>query len=453
MAADQSDRRQNAERQGAGRQLQQPGGDAAGGGRAVFRYPSFVRYLGARLLTVLALQMQSVAVGWQIYEITHSPLALGLTGLAQFLPGILLFLISGHAADHIARRKLMVACFAGFTICSGSLLWIQRGGVHSAGPIYFILVALGITRAFSGPAMRALVPLLVPAEQFPSGVAWEASMTQTATVLGPAAGGFLYALFRGPAPVYATAMIIEAAAILFAVGIKARGPLRPPGFLTVESILAGLRYIWRQKVILGVVSLDLFAVLLGGAVALLPVYAGDILRTGPWGLGLLRSAPGAGAVTMALLLAHKPLRRNAVATMLWCVAGFGAFTVVFGLSRSFALSLASLLFVGATDMVSVVTRGTLVQLNTPDEMRGRVNAVEMMFIGASNELGQFESGITADWFGTVPAVVLGGAGALLITALWAWRFPELRRAEPPRVLEMAGRECDSAGSSRVPRAS
>ncbi len=264
-------------------------------------------------------------------------------------------------------------------------------------------------------------------------------MTQTATVLGPAAGGFLYALFRGPAPVYATAMIIEAAAIVFAVGIKARGPLRPPGFLTVESVLAGLRYIWRQKVILGVVSLDLFAVLLGGAVALLPVYAGDILRTGPWGLGLLRSAPGAGAVTMALLLAHKPLRRKAGAAMLWCVAGFGAFTVVFGLSRSFALSLASLLFVGATDMVSVVTRGTLVQLNTPDEMRGRVNAVEMMFIGASNELGQFESGITADWFGTVPAVVLGGAGALLITALWAWRFPELRRAEPPRVLEMAGR--------------
>src|SRR6266478_3843988 len=186
MAADQSDRRQNAERQGAGRQLQQPGGDAAGGGRAVFRYPSFVRYLGARLLTVLALR---------------------LTGLAQFLPGILLFLISGHAADRIARRKLMVACFAGFTICSGSLLWIQRGGVHSAGPIYFILVALGITRAFSGPAMRALVPLLVPAEQFPSGVAWEASMTQTATVLGPAAGGFLYALLRGPGMVYATAMI------------------------------------------------------------------------------------------------------------------------------------------------------------------------------------------------------------------------------------------------------
>jgi Transmembrane secretion effector len=231
-------------------------------------------------------------------------------------------------------------------------------------------------------------------------------------------------------------MVIEAAAIFFAVGIKARGTPRPSQFLTVESVLAGLRYIWRQKVILGVVSLDLFAVLLGGAVALLPVYAGDILRTGPWGLGLLRSAPGVGAVTMAVLLAHKPLRK-AGATMLWCVAGFGAFTVVFGLSRSFALSLASLLFVGATDMVSVVTRGTLVQLNTPDEMRGRVNAVEMMFIGASNELGQFESGITADWFGTVPAVVLGGAGALLITMLWAWRFPELRKAEPPRVLEMA----------------
>jgi MFS family permease len=429
MAKSQDPAGQHAEKQNANRAQHR-------GGRAVFGYPSFVRYLGARLLTVLALQMQSVAVGWQIYEITHSPLALGLTGLAQFLPGILLFLISGHVADRIPRRKLMVACFAGFTVCSAALLWIQKGGVHSAGPIYFILVALGITRAFSGPAMRALVPLLVPAEHFPSGVAWEGSMTQTATVLGPAAGGFLYALFHGPGAVYATAMVIEAAAIFFAVGIKARGPLRPPQFLTVESVLAGLRYIWRQKVILGVVSLDLFAVLLGGAVALLPVYAGDILRTGPWGLGLLRSAPGVGAVTMAVLLAHKPLRK-AGATMLWCVAGFGAFTVVFGLSRSFALSLASLLFVGATDMVSVVTRGTLVQLNTPDEMRGRVNAVEMMFIGASNELGQFESGITADWFGTVPAVVLGGAGALLITMLWAWKFPELRKAEPPRVLEMA----------------
>ena len=429
MAESQDPAGQHAEKQHANRPQHR-------GGRAVFRYPSFVRYLGARLLTVLALQMQSVAVGWQIYEITRSPLALGLTGLAQFLPGILLFLISGHLADRIPRRKLMVACFAGFTVCSAALLWIQKGGVHSAGPIYFILVALGITRAFSGPAMRALVPLLVPAEHFPSGVAWEGSMTQTATVLGPAAGGFLYALFHGPGTVYATAMVIEAAAIFFAVGIKARGPLRPPQFLTVESVLAGLRYIWRQKVILGVVSLDLFAVLLGGAVALLPVYAGDILRTGPWGLGLLRSAPGVGAVTMAVLLAHKPLRK-AGATMLWCVAGFGAFTVVFGLSRSFALSLASLLFVGATDMVSVVTRGTLVQLNTPDEMRGRVNAVEMMFIGASNELGQFESGITADWFGTVPAVVLGGAGALLITILWAWRFPELRKAEPPTVLEMA----------------
>jgi hypothetical protein len=197
--------------------------------------------------------------------------------------------------------------------------------------------------------------------------------------------------------------------------------------LSVESVLAGLRYIWNHKVILGVVTLDLFAVLLGGAVALLPVYAGDILRTGPWGLGLLRSAPGAGAVTMAILLAHKPLRRKAGAAMLWCVAGFGAFTVVFGLSRSFALSLVSLLFVGATDMVSVVTRGTLVQLNTPDEMRGRVNAVDMIFIGASNELGQFESGITAQWFGAVPAVILGGIGAIVVTGLWAWMFPQLRK--------------------------
>jgi MFS family permease len=413
--------------------------NAGRGARVAFSYPGFVRYLGARLFTVVALQMQSVAVGWQVYEITRSPLALGLTGLAQFLPGVLLFLVSGHAADRIARRKLVVACFAAYTVCSGALLFIQRGGVHSARPIYIILVALGIARAFAGPATRALLPILIPAEDFPSAVAWEASLVQTATVLGPAMGGLLYAIFRGPQAVYATAMIAGGASIIFAMGIEARGPSRPPQSFTSQTVLAGLRYIWEHKVILGSVSLDLFAVLLGGAVALLPVYAGEILRTGPWGLGLLRSAPGAGAAAMAVLLAHKPLRRRAGATMLWCVAGFGAFTVVFGLSRSFTLSLISLLFVGATDMVSVVTRGTLVQLSTPDEMRGRVNAVEMMFIGASNELGQFESGITAQWLGTVPAVVLGGLGALVVTAMWAWIFPELRKAEPPRVLEMAER--------------
>src|SRR5437660_10566198 len=282
MADGQTDRRANDERltQRLSRESGDDGDDArggnagsGGGGRAVFGYPSFVRYLGARLLSVLALQMQSVAVGWQIYEITRSPLAPGLKGLAQFLPGILLLLLSGHAADRIPRRKLMVACFAGFTVCSGALWWISRGGVHSAGPIYTILVALGITRAFSGPAMRALVPLLVPVEQFPSGVAWEASMTQTATVLGPAAGGLLYALLRGPAAVYAISMIIEAVAIFFALGVQARGPLRSRETLSVESVLAGLRYIWNHKVILGVVTLDLFAVLLGGAVAVLPVYA------------------------------------------------------------------------------------------------------------------------------------------------------------------------------------
>jgi MFS family permease len=409
------------------------------GARIAFSYPSFVRYLGARILSVVALQMQSVAVGWQVYEITRSPLALGLTGLAQFLPGILLFLVSGHAADRIARQKLVVACFAAYTVCSGALLFIQRGGVHSARPIYVILVALGIARAFSGPATRALLPILIPAEDFPSAVAWEASLMQTATVLGPALGGVLYAIFRGPQAVYATAMIACAASAVFAMGIGARGPTRPPQTFTVQTVLAGLRYIWRQKVILGSVSLDLFAVLLGGAVALLPVYAGEILKTGPWGLGLLRSAPGAGAAAMAVLLANKPLRRRAGATMLWCVAGFGLFTVVFGLSRSFMLSLIALLFVGATDMVSVVTRGTLVQLSTPDEMRGRVNAVEMMFIGASNELGQFESGITAQWLGTVPAVVVGGVGALVVTALWAWGFPELRKAEQPGLPEMVER--------------
>ena len=405
-----------------------------------FTYPAFTLYQMARFCIVLATEMQSVAVGWQVYEITKRPLDLGLVGLAQFLPGVLLFLVSGHVADRYDRRKLVVACYAAFGGCSALLLFAALRHTRSVYPIYIVVILIGIVRAFNAPVSRALLPQLVPEEHFPNAVAWASSVFQTATILGPSAGGVVYAVARGPSAVYGLAAVAATVATLCAFQIKVESKARSREPLNARNVLAGLHYIWRKKIILVAISLDLFAVLLGGAVALLPVYAGDILRTGPWGLGLLRSAPGAGAVTMAILLAHRPLRRKAGATMLWCVAGFGAFTVVFGISRSFALSLASLLFVGATDMVSVVTRGTLVQSNTPDEMRGRVNAVEMMFIGASNELGQFESGITAAWFGTVPAVVLGGAGALLITALWAWRFPELRKAEPPRVVEMAERQ-------------
>jgi MFS family permease len=398
-------------------------------GRVAFTYPSFGLYQLARFCIVLATEMQSVAVGWQVYEITKRPLDLGLVGLAQFLPGVLLFLVSGHVADRYDRRKLVVACYAAFAGCSGLLLFAALRGTRTVYPIYVVLILMGVVRAFNGPVSRALLPQLVPEEHFQNAVAWASSVFQTATILGPSVGGIVYAVARGPAAVYtlAAAAALVAASCAYAIQVESRARGREP--LNTQSVLAGLHYIWREKLILGAISLDLFAVLLGGAVALLPVYAREILLTGPWGLGILRSAPGLGAAGMAVYLAHKPLDGRVGMKMLSCVAGFGVFTILFGISRSLTLSLMALILVGATDMVSVIVRGTLIQVATPDEMRGRVNAVDMVFIGASNELGQFESGLTAHWFGTVPAVVLGGVGTLAVTAVWAWLFRDLRRAD------------------------
>jgi MFS family permease len=398
-------------------------------GTVAFRYPDFVYFQTARFIIVLALEMQSVAVGWQVYEITRKPLDLGLVGLAQFLPGIIFMLASGHAADRYDRKRLLMLCYAGFALCSGLLLAISLADPHSVFPIYGVVVVLGTVRSFNFPTTRALLPQLVPEEHFPNAVAWNSSVFQASTILGPSVGGLVYALFHGAAAVYAGSMMIAIIAMLSTLRIKARQPARQRQPVNLQTVLAGFRYIWEQKLILGSISLDLFAVLLGGAVALLPVYAREILHTGPWGLGLLRSAPGAGAAIMAVLLAHRPLKKHVGATMLWCVAGFGVFTIVFGLSRNLYLSMFALLLCGASDMVSVVIRALLVQLGTPDEMRGRVNAVDMLFIGASNQLGEFESGLTAAWFGTVPAVVLGGIGTLLVIAVWAWKFPELRNAD------------------------
>ncbi|HWG58406.1 MAG TPA: MFS transporter [Candidatus Acidoferrales bacterium] len=399
------------------------------GGAAVFRFASFRHYEMARLLIVLSTEMQSVAVGWQLYDITKRPMSLGFAGLAQFLPLILLFLVSGHVADRMDRKRMLMVCYAAFAVCSGLLFVLGARGIRTAGPIYAVLVLVGVVRAFNGPAVRALLPHVAPGEYFASAVAWNATVFQAATILGPALGGLIYAFARGPAAVYATAMCGGCAAAAIVAGISVRERVRETQPATWQTVMAGLRFIHREKLILGSISLDLFAVLLGGAVALLPVYAREILKTGPWGLGLLRSAPGLGAAVMAVLLAYRPLRRRAGATMLWCVAAFGVFTIVFGLSRNIAVSMAALVLVGAADMVSVVIRATLVQVGTPDAMRGRVNAVDMIFVGASNEFGEFESGITAQWLGTVPAVVLGGIGAILVTALWAWKFPDLRRAD------------------------
>jgi MFS family permease len=404
-------------------------GDSRLSGRIAFTYPSFVLYQTARFFIVLATEMQAVAIGWQVYDITRRSLDIGLIGLAQFLPGILFFLVSGHTADRFDRRTVLTTGYAGFAVCSALLLAITVWGMHSVYPIYAVTVLVGVVRSFNAPASRAILPALVPEEHFHSAFAWGATIFEAATILGPAVGGLIYAAFRGPASVYAAAMTTAAIASFSMVGVKPRFRPRPRAPFNWHTVVAGMHYIWREKLVLGSISLDLFAVLLGGAVALLPAYARDILKTGPWGLGLLRCSPAIGAAVMAILLAYRPLRRRIGVKMLWCVAAFGAFTIVFAVSRSLVFSMLALIMVGATDMVSVVVRGVLIQLATPDEMRGRVNAVDMIFIGASNELGAFESGLTARLFGNVPACVIGGVGAILVTGLWAWMFPELRNAD------------------------
>jgi len=396
-------------------------------GRAAFTHPGFVLFQIARFLIVAAVEMQAVAVGWQVYEITKRPLDLGYVGLAQFLPAILLFPISGHASDRFERRHVLSACYGGYAVCFAFLLLLSRRA-PSIELIYVVLVLIGIVRSFNSTASRAILPQLVPTEHFPNAVAWNASIFQAATILGPSFGGIVYAAFRGPEAVYAIAMVTAVGATISSFRIRPEVKPRPREPMSLKTVFAGLHYIWNKKLILGAISLDLFAVLLGGAVALLPVYAREILHTGPWGLGLLRTAPGVGAAVMAVALAHWPLRGRSGPTLLWAVAGFGIFTIIFGLSHSLTLSLIALFLLGASDMISVIIRATLTQLATPDEMRGRVTAVDMIFIGTSNEFGQFESGVTAQWFGTVPAVVLGGVGTLVVIALWAWWFPELRNA-------------------------
>ena len=418
-------------------------------GRVAFAYPNFVSYTIARFFIVVSLEMQSVAVGWQVYEITKRPIDLGYVGLAQFAPGFVLFLFAGHAADIFDRRKLLMGCYAGFGLCSALLLAISWSAPHSVHAIYFVLVLLGIFRSFNFPVSRAILPHLVPAEHFPNAVAWNASTFQIATIAGPAIGGIVYALFRGPEAVYAAAVTVSIVSSILTLRIhplptapakelaeRLSGRASDKDPISLRTVFAGFRFIREKKLILGSISLDMFAVLLGGAVALLPVYARTILHTGPWGLGLLRSAPGVGAALMAIVVAHRPIRRRAGLTMLLCVAAFGVFTIVFGISHSLVLSLIALFLAGAADMVSVIIRATLVQVATPDEMRGRVNAIDFLFIGVSNELGEFESGLTAQWFGTVPAVVLGGVGTLLVTAIWAWLFPELRQADQLTVAEL-----------------
>jgi len=375
----------------------------------------------------MAFQMLAVAVGWQIYELTGSAMYLGLVGLAQFMPMFLLTLVVGHVADRYDRRSIARICQAVEGLAAGVLALGSFSGWQSKWSILIIIFIVGGGRAFEGPSLQALLPGLIPIKLFPRAAAWSTSAMQTATIVGPALGGFLYV--AGPAVVYATAGVLFLAASVFIALIRIERVLSKHEPVSIRSLFAGISFIRSRKEILGAISLDLFAVLLGGATALLPIYARDILVTGPWGLGLLRSAPAVGALTMSVFLARRPLRRRVGQSMFIAVAVFGTATIIFALSTVFILSLISLIVLGASDVISVVIRHSLVQIETPDEMRGRVSAVNSMFIGTSNQLGEFESGITASLFGVVPAVLIGGISTILIVIMWMRFFPQLARID------------------------
>ena len=400
-------------------------------GYAAFRSRDFRLFSASRFLSILALQMQNVAVGWLVYDLTRSAFALGLVGLAAFVPALSLVLVTGHVADVVDRRLVMLAAHGVTALAAAGLLAFTLAGGAEAWPVFGLVALAGTARAFGLPAQQALLPLLVPREDFGNAIAWNSSVSQTATISGPAIGGVLYLL--GPAVVFATVAASFAAAALAAL-IVPRPPDRSREKTSWTTLSAGLSFIRARKVVLGAVALDLVAVFLGGATALLPVFAQDVLHIGPWGLGLLRSAPAVGALAMAFTLAHRPVTRRAGRRMLEGVAVFGLATAGFGLSTNLWVSLACLTVAGAADMVNVYVRQTLVQTETPDAMRGRVAAVNSIFIGASNELGEFESGTLAALLGAVPAVVAGGLATAAVAALWGRLFPELRdrdRLIPP----------------------
>jgi MFS family permease len=394
---------------------------------SVLSFRAFRFFLAMRLPSALAVQMQSVAVGWQVYDISNKPLSLGLVGLAQFLPVFGFAIIAGHVADRFNRHRILMGCIALQLLCALLLLAIMAGGVRDVRPIYGVLLLFGTARAFSAPAIQSILPNLVPRDRLGKAFAWNSSSFQAMTIAGPAMGGLVYAI--GAGAVYAVSAGLFLLSLLAALAIH-NPPTQSDGRgMDLNSLFAGIRFIRAQPAIAGAISLDLFAVLFGGATALLPIYARDILVIGPLGLGFLRSAPAVGAVIVGLILAHRSLGRHAGRTMFAAVGLFGLATIVFGLSRNFIVSLIALAVLGASDMVSVFVRQNLVQRSTPDAMRGRVNGVNFLFIGASNELGEMESGATAALMGATPAVIVGGIGTLLVMALWLWRFPQLRRLD------------------------
>jgi MFS family permease len=404
-----------------------------------FASRDFRRYQLARSAVILGAEAQSVAVAWQVYSITHRALDLGYTGLALFLPGLLFLLPAGHVADRFDRRQIILVCYGLQVFCTAALLLLARAGLHTVYPIYAVLLFMGTARAFSGPASSALIPHLVPEAHFVNAVTWGGAIFQFANITGPALGGLLFTLpltrlvpdsrLQGAGIVYVFTLGTLGWFLVLIGTLQARPGRMEHRAASLKVVLAGFQYVRRSSMLLGSFSLDLFVVMLGGAVALMPIFAHDILRQGPRGLGMLRAAPAAGAVMMSLVMARFPLRRHAGKRLFICVALFGAATVIFGLSHSLWLSLAALAVAGAADTISVIIRGSVLQLATPPEMRGRVSAVNSLFIGASNELGEFESGLTAQWWGAVRATVAGGLGALAVAGLWSVLFPGLRQAD------------------------
>jgi len=415
------------------------------GGFAVFRRRAFTLYLGARLFSALAAQMIVIAVGWQVYRLTGRVLDLGLVGLSQFVPFLCLSLFAGHAADRFDRRRIILGCLSVYLVCALLLLLLARHRTGSVLPIFAVLALLGVARSFMMPASQSFLPNIVPLGILGNAVAINSSAFQLANIAGPSLGGLVYA-FGGPQWVYGGAAGLLAGAILFLLFIDSvPAATEGPASFAWSHLLEGLRFTWQRKTVLGAISLDLFAVLFGGASALLPAFTRDVLHAGPEVFGYLRAAPGLGALAMAFWLALRPISRRVGVYMFGGVAIFGAATVVFGLTQQFWVALAALALMGAGDMVSVYVRGLLVQLETPDDIRGRVSAVSSIAIGASNELGEFESGTTAALFGLVPAIVLGGVVTLAVAGLWAKVFfPMLWRLQTFQQLRDQGTD----GTSR-----
>ena len=413
------------------------------GGWSAFRFMDLRLYCAGRFATVLATAMQNVAVGWYVYELTHSAWSLGLTGLFAFLPMLVLSLITGQIADNYDRRMIVGVSSLLSAIVSAALLAYSFTGYTDVRPIYVLVTLVGVSRAFGNPAGKALLPNVVPREHFANAVAWSSSFEQLANTAGPAIGGLLYML--GPRVVFTAATLLYVASAVAMFAIRARQDSSKREKATWATMSAGLRFIYSRKMIFGAISLDMVAVCVGGVTALLPIFS-DALGAGPWGVGCLRSAQAIGALCMAFMLAHVPVTRRAGAKMLWSVAAYGLAIATFGLSTNIVLSALALFAVGAADQVSVFVRHTVVQTDTPDNMRGRVAAVNVIFVGASGSLGEFESGALASLVGAIPAVAIGGFGAMLFAALWAAMFRELRERDHlvPREPEAREREATTA---------